>query len=222
MFDHFLIYAEQLIATHGFFGLFLASFFEEMIAPILASGVVTFAGFFFLGGEVFSAMTLKTLLLMVSLPAALGLTLGTAFGFFVSYAAGKPMIDQYGKRFHVTWESIERLQSFLDRHKLDEIILILLRAIPLAPSGVVTIFCGITRWNPVEYFLLSFVGFFVRATIFGLVGWQLGTLYHSYAEEFFALGRPFVWVLLIAAILSFGGLRYRAYRRKKTAALVTE
>ena len=69
------------------------------------------------------------------------------------------------------------------------------------PTVAVDIFCGIVRYNVVKYIGITFVGSFIRATIFGLVGWSVGDLYVKYAEQIASIEKYLLAGIVISLVV---------------------
>jgi membrane protein DedA with SNARE-associated domain len=188
----------------------MASIIEEIIAIIPSSVVQMGAGFLFLGGQEVGAPALVTLLFMVVLPATLGVMVGSLPIYYATYFGGKPVIERFGRYFSVSWEEVERVeQHFAASGKIGRFIFIC-RALPVMPSVVITTFSGIVRVPVYTYLLYTFLGTLVRAGILGVVGWQLGALYRTYA--------PYVDRLEKVGFVLIGGavLLWYVRQRRKT------
>jgi len=184
----------------GTLGVFLASFIEEVIAPIPSAVVVITAGFLFLSGP-FSILLLKTSLLSIALPAAIGVTIGSLPFYYVSYYFGETAIRRWGKWFGFSWSSIEKIEKSFRYSYADEAILFGLRIFPIVPNVALNIFFGIVRMNIWRYLLFSFLGTYIRALILALIGWQVGALYYSYATLISSMENTLAIVILAAFIV---------------------
>src|SRR3989344_5541475 len=138
MISNLVTFSENLFVTYGAWGVFFASIIEEVVAPIPSSLVMMGAGFSFLDGVPITVLSLGSLVVMVILPAALGVTVGSLFIYTIAYFAGKPFLKKYGKYVGVSWQSVEETESrFASRHA-DFLTLFVLRAVPIVPSVVIS------------------------------------------------------------------------------------
>jgi hypothetical protein len=69
--------------SHGALGIFLMSLLEEIVAPIPSVIVVMWSSFFIMGTDPLNLASFIKLFLNVSVPASLGLTIGSLF-FYMS------------------------------------------------------------------------------------------------------------------------------------------
>jgi membrane protein DedA with SNARE-associated domain len=172
---------ESLFQTYGAWGVFLASVIEEAVAPIPSALVMMGGGFGLLLGQPFSWYAVWQLLWLVAVPAAAGVALGSLVVYGLTYYFGKPFLERYGKFFGLSWLAIEQVQARFARGYADEVVLLVVRAVPALPSVAISAFCGLTRMPVKPYLLYSFLGTIVRALILSWLGWQLGKLYTIWA-----------------------------------------
>lgn len=196
---------ESALLPLGGVGVFAASLLEEVLAPIPSALVQMGAGFFLLP-ETVSGEFVFDLIVTVTIPAALGVTIGSLLVYFIAYYAGKPALERWGHWFGLSWSDVERgRERFQGGHK-DSITLFVLRTIPIVPSVAISAVCGLIRMRLAKYFLYTFLGTLVRASGLAIVGWQLGELYHEYA----ALIDEFETYILVVLVVIVGG--YGIYR----------
>lgn len=174
---------ETLIGQWGFLGVIVAAILEEIAFVIPSSVVHLGAGFIVMNEVPVTLASFGTLLLYVSLPIAIGTVLGSFFLYAVGYWLGKPFVDRFGKYLGVSWDSVEKVVSYAQAKKSDELLLLAARLTPIIPNTPLGIACGAIRYPIWRYTLISFVGIFLRATLVGYVGWRVGAAYGAYAER---------------------------------------
>lgn len=206
---HFL---QVSILPWGWVGVFVASVAEEVIAPIPSALVMMMSGFLFVTGD-FSVSAISTLIFKVSLPGALGVTLGSYLVYFIAKYGGKFLIEKWGKYVGLFWSDVEKLQNRLTGTKRDEILIGVARVMPFVPSIAVSAFCGLIQMNTLKYFLITFIGTFVRSLIMGAVGWQVGNVYERYAQALASI-ENIVLLSTIAILVIFVVLKYRGKLKK--------
>lgn len=217
MIEAILQFIQNVLLPLGAWGVFCASFIEEVVAPIPSALVQTLSGFIFLKGT-FSLAFLANLFFIVVLPASLGVTIGSLFIFALAHIFGKPILVKWGKWLGLSWNDIEKLQQKFDAQKTDEFTLFFLRAIPVIPSVAISAFYGLIRYDLKKYFLYTFLGTCIRATILTLVGWQVGALYYKYANTISRI-ESYVFVGIVVAIVIFIVYKLRAKKQKTTEKL---
>lgn len=173
---------ETLVATIigwvqalGFMGVFYGSLLEEFFYVIPSSIVQLSAGAILLGGMSFSWALLAKAILIVGLPAAVGVTVGSLPYYALGYFGGKPAIEKWGKWLGISWRQIEELDAKLSKNWWDEAVFIGLRALPILPSVLLSAGPGVLRLPMRTYLIGSFFGTLIRATTMGTIGAVLGS-----------------------------------------------
>ena len=212
MFSDIFTNTQQLVVSYGIWGVFAASLLEEIIVPIPSALIMLGAGFFFLDKSPLSWAALGILIMKVALPAAIGTTLGSLLIYGIAYYSGKPALERWGKYFAISWRDIENAQAFFKKGWSDELLLILVRTIPVIPGVAVSAFCGLVRLPLGEYMLFSILGTFCRAMLMGFVGWQVGSFYLNTASGFERIEQV---VLLGMMVIVAGFMGYRMWKKHK-------
>jgi len=139
---------------------------EEIIAPIPSPLVAT------LTGSIASAQLLGIpSLLWICAIATLAKTLGT----WIFYVLGDKLEDlavpRFGKFIGVRHEDLEHFGGHFQGTWKDEVILLILRAIPVMPSTPISLVCGILKINLRTFFFATYAGFYIRNLTFMLLGY---------------------------------------------------
>lgn len=209
MFEGIILYLESILLVYGPLGVFIASIIEEIIAPIPSTLVIMGTSFIVLKGAVIAPDTVFSLFVNVVIPASLGVTLGSLLIYTLAYYVGKELIDRWGKYLGVSWENIEKTQKKFQETNHDEIVLFIVRALPVIPSVAINVFCGFIRYDLKKFLIITFLGTLVRAFILGFLGWQFGSLYEVIATEISYLEEISVAVIIIALVIYFLREKYR-------------
>jgi membrane protein DedA with SNARE-associated domain len=177
---------------------FLGSFLEEIIPPIPAPLVMTTAGSLALAqhhGWPF--------LFWVAVTGAAGKLIAS----WVFYMAGDKLEDavvrRFGRFLGVRHEDIEGIGRRFTGGWKDELVLFALRAIPLFPTVMVSIVCGIIRFNPATFLLATFLGTVVKNMLFLYAGYAGMHALASFAHQAHGV-RTAVGLALAAGVIGFG------------------
>ncbi len=200
MIGSFVTYMEVVLLPLGAWGVFLATFVEQVIVPIPSSFVQFGGGFFLIDTTSFSTAFWK-ILILVSIPSTIAITIVSVFIYYVSSRVGKPLIDKWGKFLGVKWQEIETLQQKLNASRGDEVFLLVLRSLPVMPTVAVDIFCGIIRYPLGKYIIITVIGTIIRGTFFGLLGWRLGKAYIEYASYVANIEKYLLFAIVIAFLI---------------------
>lgn len=207
MIEYLVHFLQTNVLPWGAAGVFAASVVEEVIAPIPSALVMTMSGFLLVTGSV-SIKAISALIFKVAIPAALGVTLGSYVIYYAAKFGGKFLIERWGKYLGLRWSDIKKLQGKLSGTRKDELIIGVARIIPFVPSVAISAFCGVIEMNIFKYFIISFVGVFLRGIVLGALGWQVGHIYEKYASAISSIENT-VLLSTIVALLVFVVLKYR-------------
>ena len=195
----------------GAWGVFGAPMVEEVISLIPSSIVQTGAGAFLLSGSPFDIIHIIKLIFSVSIPAALGVTLGSLPYVWIARKYGISMIDRWGKWVGVSLADLRKLETKLSQTAWDDVLFVGMRAFPVIPSVALAVYGGIIEMSWWRYSILSFIGVFIRATGLGIVGWLLGNAAGKLGDTF----GSFEKIGLIIVVIIFGAYLFW-YKKKNT------
>jgi len=215
MFSSLVHFAQNSLVPLGSLGVFLGSFISEIVGPFPSVGMILAASFWFMDHLPFSFTLIFKIFFLISLPEALGVTLGSFVIYSIGYFGGKPAIEKIGKYFGLSWKAVEKFHDRLRGTKREGLYLFILRSIPLIPNMLINAACGLLRVNTFRYTIATFLGSFVRATIYAFMGWYLGKEYRVYSRFFVNYERKIFIGLVILAVLFLIVYMIKKYKRKK-------
>ncbi len=202
----------------GFMGVFYGALLEEFFYIIPSSIVQLSAGAILLGGIPFSWLLIWKAILIIGIPASIGVTIGSLPYYALGYYGGKPVIEKWGKWLGITWQSVEDLDKKLSKNYLDEIIFIGLRALPILPSVLLSVGPGVLRIRMRTYLIGSFIGTLIRASIMGFVGALLGSQANTISGVMEKAQNAGLIIFIISCLTMFY-FWYRAKKKKKERGL---
>ncbi len=187
---------------------FIASFVEEVVAPIPSPTVMLLAGSFAKVQEYSLFM-----LLVLSIIGAVGKTIGALVVYVITDKAEDVVMHKFGTFFNVTHEDVEAFGKKLGNGLKDYAMLTTLRALPFMPSVVVSVGSGLLK-VPIRLFIIStFVGTIIRDGIYlyaGYIGAQALTAFVHQSTSF----ETYVELVVVATVLGFLG--YRMIQKRKS------
>jgi membrane protein DedA with SNARE-associated domain len=186
---------------------FIASFVEEVLAPVPSSAVLLLTGSF-------AAVQERTLieLLPLALLAALGKTIGAILVYYFSDKIGEAVVTRFGKYFGVTHEAITSFGKNITGSARDYLFLFAFRALPIIPSAVVSIGCGVLK-IPFRLFLITtLLGTIVRDSVFLYIGYRGTQVLSAFATHSSNIESIVQGVFLLFLV---GVLAYFYFKRKK-------
>jgi len=215
MTDVVIEYIRDLVSSYGAWGVFIISVLEEVIAPIPSTLTIMAAGFFLLPAHLSLSEAIIRNTFVIALPAAAGVTLGSLFVYGITYWGGKPLIEFWGKYFGISWSSIEKTKNYFTKGYADEVIILGLRAVPLFPNSALSAFCGLVRYPPRMFIVITLIGTIFRAFVMGLVGWKVGEAYYEHAAYLNRIENTILQLLILAVVMTIIYLISRKYLHKR-------
>lgn len=188
---------QNIFLPLGGFGVFLATFFAQVIPPISTPVVVFASGFLFLPENV-SMFFFQKLIFTLALPAALGVTIGSLFIYYLGFFLGKPLLDKWGRFLNLSWNDVEKLEKKFENSFWDELVLFGLRVFPIVPTFSISLTCGLIRFNIYSYLFFTFFGTFVKVLMLAPLGWQANAFYHKYAFLISGIEKIGLFVVVVA------------------------
>ncbi len=144
----------------------IASFVEEVIAPIPSGAVLLLIGSL----AQLQSYSLVALLFLVLLAAA-GKLIGALVIYVVADRAEDIVMARFSRFFGVTHEDIEKFGARFGKGWKDYVLLTLLRALPIIPSAVLSVGAGVLRIPLRVFMVATVVGSIMRDSIFIAIGY---------------------------------------------------
>jgi membrane protein DedA with SNARE-associated domain len=214
--DFFIHSLQQWIAAAGGFGVFGASIVEEVVSLIPSSMVQMAAGIFIMNGDPVNALSILKLIFQISIPAALGVTIGSLPYVWLARKFGIKMIDRWGKWIGVSVADIRELEEKLAKTSWDDVAFVGMRAFPIIPSVALAVYGGMVEMSWWRYITLSFIGVFIRATGLGIAGWLFGNTIDTVSSDIGRLENIGLVVIGIFILSFIWFIRRRKVQKNKT------
>lgn len=145
---------------------FVGGIVEELIAPIPSPLVSTLAG------SIAASQHLSTAkILVICTIATAGKVIGALPFYFLGIAFKDLAIPRFGKYVGVRQEDLDRFGRFFNGSWKDDIILVIVRAIPVMPSTPISVLCAVINMKFRTFIVSTFIGFFLRNLFFIYLGY---------------------------------------------------
>lgn len=167
----------ETIKQNGAISVFWGGIIEQVISPIPSVLIPISAGFLLIHKHLSFFRALIQISTQISLPYALGATIGSSILYFASFYGGRALIKKFGKFFGLSIKNIDRFKNKFTRGFKDELIIFFLVILPVTPISLVAASCGIIGISPFEFYSLLWLGTFIRSLFLGWLGWQVGETY---------------------------------------------
>ena len=171
MFDWLIDWLEALAQNvNPALFVFIGSFVEEIVAPIPSPLIMATTA------ALAHSLQLPWLeILWILIVAAGSKTLSSLLVYWLAYESEHLLVGRFGKYVGLSTEMIEGIGRWVGKGYWDELVLLLLRSLPIVPSIVVSAACGVFKINLRTYLWTTFVGTFIRNGIFFSIlyfGWS--------------------------------------------------
>lgn len=184
---------------------------EEIIAPIPSPLVMTLAG------SIAAKHTQSYVyLLFIAVTGAIGKTFASYLLYVIADRFEDLVLKKFGKFFGVSHKEVERIGKHLNKGWKDDILIIILRAVPIIPSAPVSIVSGLIKMNLRTFITSTWIGTVLRNFIYLTIGFTGVNATESLIvkmEDFEIIG----YLILIVFVLLIIG--YLLFQRKKEVLL---
>lgn len=190
----------------------LASFVEEIVAPIPSGAVMLVIGSF----ASIQEYSLPLLLLLACV-AATGKLLGSLVVYAIADKAEDVITMRFAKFLGITHEQIEAFGARLGNGWKDYAVLTLLRSLPFVPSALVSFGAGALKVSLRPFITATVIGSIIRDVTFLYLGY-IGFAAAETLQERFSTWETVVFAIVAGlALLVFGYLCFRWIRRGRTS-----
>ena len=203
------------IGDHGLYAVFLLMVVDAVF-PAASELVMLYAGA--LAAAAFSGQHVVLLgdrigshfwaFVAMSLAGVLGNTVGSLVGWGIGAYAGRPLLEERGRWFHLDQAKLERADRWFDR--FGDAAVFLGRITPVVRSFI-SIPAGIVRMPLVRFTVLTFLGCVPWCFGIAAAGWALGNSYERFHHDF-----EYVEYAVVIAVIALAAWLFM--RRRSSAA----
>jgi membrane protein DedA with SNARE-associated domain len=144
----------------------------------------------------------------ISLAGTIGYTLGSLVGWGIGAYAGRPLLEERGRWFHLDRAKLDRADRWFERW--GDWAVFLGRLTPVVRSFI-SIPAGVVRMPIVRFTLLTFLGSAIWCFAIAGAGWALGSSYEHFHHDF-----AYVEYTVVAAVVVL--IVWLILRRRSSAA----
>jgi membrane protein DedA with SNARE-associated domain len=196
---------ESFLTHAGYAALLIFGFLEACCIPI--SSEITFG---FAGILAFQGHLNVVLVIVVGTLAELA---GSYVSYFVGRLGGRPLVDRLGKYVLITRRDVDRAERFFAGR--GSWVVVVGRMLPVI-RAFISIVAGLVGIPVVEFGVLSLIGTVIYATALTLIGYELGSAWHSISHDI-SIGGIVLVALIVVAIVGFVLYRLREVRKEAAA-----
>jgi membrane protein DedA with SNARE-associated domain len=197
---------ENFLTHAGYAALVVFGFVEACCIPISSEITFGFAGVLAYQGHL-------NLVLVIIIGS-----LAEFAGSYVSYAVGRvgerPLVERLGKYALVTHKDIDRAERFFAGRGAWTVLVG--RMLPVI-RAFTSIVAGLVEVPALQFGVLSLIGTVVWAVAFSVIGYELGSAWHS-VSHYVSIGGYVIVALVVVALVGLIAHRLREVRRESAAA----
>ena len=189
-----------LIGDHGLYAVFVlmaidavfpaASELVMLYAGALAAGAFSGQHVVLFGDRIDSHFWAYV---AMSFAGTIGYTLGSLVGWGIGAYAGRPLLEERGRWFHLDRAKLDRADRWFERW--GDWAVFLGRLTPVVRSFI-SIPAGVVRMTIVRFTVLTFLGSAIWCFAIAGVGWALGSSYERFHHDF-----AYVEYAVVAAVI---------------------
>ncbi len=192
--------AINLVSSLGYVGIFLAMAIEAASIPLPSEVIMGIAGYLVYKGEMN--------LLLAGLIGALGNATGSTIMYVIGSKGGRPVINKYGKYFHIDQEKFDKVDAWFK--KFGEKMIFLFQLLPVVRTFI-SLPLGILKVNFFKFRIYTFIGSFIWCTLLAYIS----SLFGEEWEKIHEMTKELELILLVLFILVVGIYFGRKYYFKK-------
>ena len=192
----------NLIAWGGYVGIFILMTLENVFPPIPSEVIMGLGGMAVARGD----MDMTPLLIVATLGTTAGNMVWYGIGRWIGIARLKPFVDRYGRWLTLTWDEVEQLNRFFNRHGLW--VVFFFRFLPTFRT-MISLPAGMAKMGMPRFLLATFVGSAIWNAVLAYAGLLLGSRF----EELQVYVGP-VAILTTAAVVVVWAYRVVTWKRR--------
>jgi membrane protein DedA with SNARE-associated domain len=197
---------ESFLTHAGYAALIVFGFLEACCIPISSEITFGFAGVLAYQGH-----------LNLALVIIIG-SLAEFAGSFLSYGVGRigerPVVERLGKYALITRKDIDRAERFFAGRGAWTVAVG--RMLPVI-RAFTSIVAGLVEVPALQFGSLSLLGTVIYATVFSVIGYELGGAWHT-ISHYVSIGGYVIVALVVVAVVGFVVYRLREVRKENAAA----
>jgi membrane protein DedA with SNARE-associated domain len=193
---------ESFLTHAGYAALIVFGFVEACCIPISSEITFGFAGVLAFQGHLN--------LVLVIVIGSLAELAGSYVSYSVGRIGGRPLVDRLGKYALITRKDIDRAERFLAGRGAWTVVVG--RMLPVI-RAFISIVAGLVDVPAGQFGLLSLLGTVIYATVLSVIGYEVGSAWHSISHDI-SIGGYVIVVLVVLAIAAFVIYRLREVRRE--------
>jgi membrane protein DedA with SNARE-associated domain len=197
---------ESFLTHAGYAALIVFGFLEACCIPISSEITFGFAGVLAFQGHLN--------LVLVIIIGSLAELAGSYVSYGVGRIGGRPLVERLGKYALITRKDIDRAEGFFAGRGAWTVAVG--RMLPVI-RAFTSIVAGLIEVPAAQFGVFSLVGTVIYAIAFSLIGYEVGSAWHT-VSHYVSIGGYVLVAAVVLAIVGFVGYRLREVRKESAAA----
>ena len=193
---------ESFLTHAGYAALLIFGFLEASCIPISSEVTFGFAGILAFEGHLN--------LVLVIIIGSVGELAGSLFSYGVGRLGGRPLIDRVGKYALVTRRDVDRAERFFAGRGGWAVAVG--RMLPVI-RAFVSLVAGLVGVPVAQFGVLSLIGTVVYAVVLSVIGYEVGSAWHT-IQHYISIGGYALVAVAVVAIVGFVVYRLREVRKE--------
>ena len=195
---------ESFLTHAGYIGLVIFGFVEACCIPISSEITFGFAGVLAYQGHLN--------LILVIVIGSLAELAGAYVSYGVGRVGGRPLVERFGKYVLITHKDIDRAERFFAGRGSWAVLVG--RMLPVI-RAFTSIVAGLVEVPVATFGVLCLIGTVLWATAFSLIGYELGSAWHSISKDV-SIGGYVIVALVVIVVVGLIAYRLREVRRESS------
>lgn len=196
---------ESFLTHAGYAAIVIFGFLEACCIPISSEVTFGFAGILAFQGHLN--------LVLVIIIGSLAELAGSYVSYGVGRLGGRPLVDRFGKYVLVTRRDVDRAERFFEGRGVW--VVPVGRALPVI-RAFVSIVAGLVGVPAAMFGVLSLIGTVVYVIALSVIGYELGSAWHS-INHYISVGSYVIVAVVVLAVVGFVLYRLREVRKEAAA-----
>jgi membrane protein DedA with SNARE-associated domain len=197
---------ESFLTHAGYAALIVFGFLEACCIPISSEITFGFAGVLAYEGHLN--------IVLVIIIGSLAELAGSCLSYGIGRVGERPLVERVGKYALITSKDIDRAERFVSGRGAWTVVVG--RMLPII-RAFTSIVAGLVEVPAAQFVLLSLLGTVIYATVLSVIGYELGSAWHS-ISHYISIGGYVIVAVVVVAIVGLIAYRLREVRREAAAA----
>lgn len=169
MVESIVTWTIMVLGKMGYFGVFILMALESACIPIPSEAILPFGGCLCSPAYIGNGPRLN--LYLVILFGTIGGTCGSIFAYYLGAYGGRPLVDKYAHKLHLSKEKIQKSDAYFNKY--GEKIVFYSRLLPIIRTFI-SLPAGLAKMDFKKFAAYTFFGSLLWSIVLGYAGYVMG------------------------------------------------